>query len=79
MALDENLRQALGSALRALEERVALAERLRRQAADRGQAEVAENWAATKQEHEAEADVIRDAVRRADELAVRERRRAASE
>jgi two-component system chemotaxis response regulator CheB len=79
MALDENLRQALGSALRALEERIALAERLRRQAADRGQDEAAESWAATKLEHEAEADVIRNAVRRADELAVRERRRAASE
>jgi hypothetical protein len=49
------------------------------QAADRGQAEVAENWAATKQAQEAEADVIRNAVQRADELAVRERRRAASE
>jgi two-component system chemotaxis response regulator CheB len=79
LALDENLRQALGSALRGLEERVALAERLRRQAADRGQNEAADHWAARKNEHEVEADVIRKAIRRADEIAVRESLRIASE
>jgi two-component system chemotaxis response regulator CheB len=79
MALDDNLRRALGSALRALEERIVLAERLRKQAADRGHTQVAENWAARKTEHEAEADVIRRAIQRADEIAVRESQRIASE
>ena len=36
LALDGHLRRALGSALRALEERVALTEKLRKQASERG-------------------------------------------
>ena len=45
LALDDNLRRALGSALRVLDERVALAEKLRRDAAQRGHTRVADNWA----------------------------------
>ncbi len=71
LALDENLRRALASALRALEERAALTEKLRRQATERGHHQSAETWASKKTEYEAEADVIRTAIRRADALAAR--------
>lgn len=54
----DSLRHALGSALRALDERIALAEKLRKQAADRDLNQV-----------EREADVIRGAIKRADEIA----------
>lgn len=72
-ALDENLRRALGSALRALEERVQLADKLQRQAVLRGHRMVAAHWTERKQEFEAEADVVRKAVQRADEIDVKER------
>jgi two-component system, chemotaxis family, protein-glutamate methylesterase/glutaminase len=71
-ALDDNLRRALGSALRALDERIALAEKLQRQASRRGHNQLSSHWAARKAEYEAEADIIRNAVRRADEIAVKE-------
>lgn len=71
LAIDENLRRALASALRALEERVALTEKLRRQASERGHHQSADTWASKKTEYEAEADVIRTAIRRADELAAK--------
>lgn len=73
VALDENLRRALGSALRALDERVGLADKLQRQALVRGHRRVAAHWAERKQEFEAEADVVRKAVTRADEIDVKER------
>jgi two-component system chemotaxis response regulator CheB len=68
LALEDNLRRALASALRALEERVALADKLREQASQRGHHQVAEHWTNRRQEFEAEADVIRQAIRRADEI-----------
>lgn len=71
MALEENVRGALGSALRALEERVALAGKLQDQASDRNHVRLADNWAAKKEEFEAEAEVIRNAMLRADALAVK--------
>jgi two-component system chemotaxis response regulator CheB len=72
-ALDENLRRALGSALRALEERVGLADKLQRQAVIRGHNRVAAHWAERKQEFEAEANVVRKAVASADEIDAKER------
>jgi two-component system chemotaxis response regulator CheB len=69
LALEGSLRRALESALRVLEERVALAERLRKQASDRGEAQVTDLWAERKAEFEKEADVIRTAIKRADEMA----------
>jgi two-component system chemotaxis response regulator CheB len=69
LALEGSLRQALESALRVLEERVALAERLRKQASDRREAQVTDLWAERKAEFEKEADVIRTAIRHADEMA----------
>ncbi len=50
LALDDNLRRALGSALRALDERVALTEKLRKQASERGQNKTTDLWARKKAE-----------------------------
>lgn len=69
VALEGSLRRALESALRALEERVALAERLCKQARQRGEKRVTELWAERKAEYEKEADVIRTAIKRADQMA----------
>src|SRR5262245_56131340 len=71
LALDENLRQAFGSALRALDERVALARKLETQATTSGRTRIAESWAAKAVEFEAESKVIRDSTRRTDEIAAR--------
>ncbi|PWT88068.1 MAG: chemotaxis protein CheB [Proteobacteria bacterium] len=71
LALDENLRRAFGSALRALDERIALARKLEEQASSSGRTRVAESWAAKAIEFEAEAKVIRDSIRRTDEIAAR--------
>jgi two-component system chemotaxis response regulator CheB len=68
LALDDNLRRALGSALRALDERVALTEKLRKQASERGQNKTTDLWARKKAEIEQEADVIRKAIQRADRI-----------
>ncbi|HMF06360.1 MAG TPA: chemotaxis protein CheB [Methylocella sp.] len=69
LALDENLRRALASALRALDERVALAQSLQHQAIEKGRMMLAEIWGKRAQEHLAEAEVIRGSLRRVDELA----------
>jgi two-component system chemotaxis response regulator CheB len=74
LALDENLRRALGSALRALEERLALARKLERQALDSGHRLLAENWADRAREFEREMDVIRMSVRRMERLAAESER-----
>ena len=62
--MDENVDRALGTALRALEERVALVERLRKQAEETGSNQIADHWACKKEEVEREAGIIREAVRR---------------
>jgi two-component system, chemotaxis family, protein-glutamate methylesterase/glutaminase len=69
LALDENLRRALASGLRALEERVALAGKLHNQAVDAGHRLIAETWAAKTRECEREMDVIRGSIRRMDRIA----------
>ena len=69
LALDENLRRALGSALRALEERRSLARKLEKQAEQNDQARLAASWARRGEEYERELAVIRDSVRRLDEIA----------
>jgi two-component system, chemotaxis family, protein-glutamate methylesterase/glutaminase len=79
IALDDNLRRALGSALRALEERRALARRLERQA-DRGRLpHLAATWARRAEEFQDELNVIRDSIERLDRIRVREEKRAAAE
>jgi two-component system, chemotaxis family, protein-glutamate methylesterase/glutaminase len=69
LALDENLRRALASALRALEERVALARKLHRQAVSGGHRLLAENWTGKAREFEREMEVIRGSIRRMDRIA----------
>lgn len=70
LALDDNVRRALGSALRALAERAALAEKLRKQAESSGHANVARHWASREREYQGEADILRRAIQRADDIAV---------
>jgi two-component system chemotaxis response regulator CheB len=72
IAIEESLRHALGSGLRALEERIALLHKLRRQAEERDSMRVAANWADKARELEAEADTIRNSLRRIDEITERE-------
>jgi two-component system, chemotaxis family, protein-glutamate methylesterase/glutaminase len=67
--LDENLRRALASALRLFEERIALLSKLDRQAHERGHNRSAYDYHRKKDEFELEADVIRKAITRLDELA----------
>jgi len=71
LALDENLKRAFGSALRALEERIALARKLEDQAKTSGRTAIAESWAAKAREFERQAKIIRDSIRRTDEIAAR--------
>jgi two-component system, chemotaxis family, protein-glutamate methylesterase/glutaminase len=66
LALDDNLCRAL---LRALEERVALTEKLRNQAGQRGDKQTADLWARKKAEVEQEAEIVRKAILRADRIA----------
>jgi two-component system chemotaxis response regulator CheB len=70
-ALDENLRRALGSALRALEERIAMTERLRGQASNRGHNQSADVWTRRIEETKKEADVLRKAINRIDDITER--------
>lgn len=72
LALDENLRRALASAQRALEERLALAGKLHRQAQESGHRHLAENWSAKARDYDAEMKVIRNAIRRMEAIAARE-------
>ena len=69
LALDENLRRALASALRALEERVMLARKLQNQAKASGHRLLMESWAAKVKEFEKEMDIIRNSTRRMDRFA----------
>ena len=68
LALDEDLRHALGSALRALEERIALTEKLRWLASERRHNQSADTWARMIEEIEREADALRMAITRVDEV-----------
>jgi two-component system chemotaxis response regulator CheB len=65
-AVDDNLRHALGSALRALEERIAMTERLRTQASNRGHNQSANIWTRKIEEIEKETDTLRRTIARID-------------
>jgi two-component system chemotaxis response regulator CheB len=71
LAINENLTRALGSALRALDERIAIAKKLQKEASDAGKTRIAESWARKASEFEDEAKVIRDSVARTDDIAAR--------
>jgi two-component system, chemotaxis family, protein-glutamate methylesterase/glutaminase len=75
LALDENLRRALTTAERALEERVALASKLHSHAIDRGHRLVADTWAEKASEFEHERDVIRSSIRRMDRMVAQSSRK----
>jgi two-component system chemotaxis response regulator CheB len=69
IGLSDTVGRALASALRALEERVALTQELERQAAAAGRKTLAAGWAARSREAATEADVIRGAVDRVNSIA----------
>ena len=71
LALDDNLRRALASASRALEERTALGRKLYSQARSAGHRLLAETWRAKVKELEREAEIIRNSTRRMDQLAAK--------
>ena len=79
LALDENLRRALGSAQRALEERVALARKLHRNALERGHRLMAEDWALKIDEYQNEMDIVRSAFRRMEAIAAEQELREQTE
>jgi two-component system, chemotaxis family, protein-glutamate methylesterase/glutaminase len=71
LALDENLVRALGTALRIIEERVALAKKLGADQRERGRVTLAESWANEVEELQEQAKVIRSSIARAEELSAR--------
>jgi len=71
LALDDNVRRAFASALRALDERTGLARKLEAQARSGARKLSADSWSAKAREFEEEAQIIRDAIKRADEIALR--------
>jgi two-component system chemotaxis response regulator CheB len=71
LAVDDNLRRALASALRTLDGRVALARKLEKEAHASGRTKLAESWADKARVFEKEASVIRNSFRRTDEIAAR--------
>jgi two-component system chemotaxis response regulator CheB len=74
-AIDENLTGALASALRALDERVAVTQTLRDKAVASGHNKSAEWWTLRNGEVEHEAEVIRESILRIEELIGDNRRR----
>jgi two-component system, chemotaxis family, protein-glutamate methylesterase/glutaminase len=68
LAVDESLRRALASALRALDERVALVRKLEVRAAATGHNQLAEAWAGRRREYDHETDIIDEAIQRLDRM-----------
>lgn len=71
VAVDDNLRRALASAIRALEEKVALARKLQKQALDRGHNLVQDTWEERVSEYQHELDIVRDAMLRMELMAAK--------
>lgn len=70
-AVDENLRRALASAVRALEEKVALARKLQKQALELGHNLVQDTWGEKVREYQHELDIVRDAMLRMESIAAK--------
>jgi two-component system chemotaxis response regulator CheB len=68
LAFDENLRRAFASALRALEERLALARKLQKQAENEKHELLAANWRRKVAEFQQELEVIQAAIHRMENL-----------
>jgi len=79
LALDENLRRALGSAARALDERIALTRKLHHQADRSGRRMLADSWARKLREIEEEAKILSESMQRTDQIASRHVRRRPDE
>ena len=71
IALDETLRRTLATALRTLDERVALATKLSTDARQRGHSQRASSWATEAEEFAQQATSIRDSIKRIDEMVAR--------
>ena len=71
IALDETLRRTLATALRTLDERVALAKKLSTDARQRGHSQLAGSWATEAEEFEQQAHSIRASIKRIDEMVAR--------
>jgi hypothetical protein len=69
IALEDSLSRALAVALRSFEERVELGRNLERQARDRSQHASVKMWRKRIDEIEAEAEIIRDAIKRINRIA----------
>jgi len=77
LTLDDSLRRALASSLRAPEERAALARRLEEQSRQGGRRHAADSWARKAEETDGEAEAIRESLQRLDRAAAEaEKRRA---
>jgi two-component system chemotaxis response regulator CheB len=74
VALDENLSRALAAALRGLEERVALANKMYNQAKETGREKLAKDWLGRVREYEHEQATIRDSIGRVDEISAQLKR-----
>jgi two-component system, chemotaxis family, protein-glutamate methylesterase/glutaminase len=72
-AVDENLTRALASALRALDERIAITQKLRDKAAESGHNNSVDWWQSRVDETEREAEIIRQSIMRMEELATADR------
>jgi two-component system chemotaxis response regulator CheB len=68
LELDESLARALASALRALDDRISLVERLKQQAEEANRQQLVRSWTLKARELEEQATVIRDAMGRADKV-----------
>jgi len=64
VAIDDSLRAALASSLRALEERLILARKLQKEASERGQEGITTMWFERVHEYEHELRVIKDAIQK---------------
>jgi two-component system chemotaxis response regulator CheB len=68
-AMDENVRRALATAVRTLEENVELARKLEREAASQQYDQSAATWSGRAAECQNELDVLQGAIHRMDEIA----------
>jgi two-component system, chemotaxis family, protein-glutamate methylesterase/glutaminase len=68
-ALDESLHRALATALRVLDDRLALVRKLHRQAVQDGRASLAKSWAKNEADFDQDAKTLRDAINRIDQTA----------
>jgi two-component system chemotaxis response regulator CheB len=69
VALDENLRRALATALRILDERIALARRLGAEASQTGSNRLASSWAKRERDFTRERDTLLESIERIEQIA----------